>query len=60
MQNRDIVSVFLNMEVCCVFSLESPHQGDSNENTQHGIIAIKMKITEIIPNTITSAAMGFC
>ena len=21
---------FFNMKVCCVFSLESPHQGDSN------------------------------
>ena len=23
--NRDIVSIFFNMKVCCVFSLESPH-----------------------------------
>ena len=22
---RDIVSIFFNMKVCCVFSLESPH-----------------------------------
>ena len=29
----DILSIFLNMEVCCVFSLELPHEGDSNENT---------------------------
>ena len=21
--------------VCCVYSLESPHRGDSNENTQY-------------------------
>ena len=27
-----------------MFSLESPHQGDSNENTQHTIISIKKKI----------------
>ena len=39
----DILSIFLNMEVCCVFSLESPHQGDSNENT-HTIFNIKKKI----------------
>ena len=25
------------MKVCCVFSLESPHQGDSNEYTQNTI-----------------------
>ena len=24
--------------VCCVYSLESPHRGDSNEYTQHTII----------------------
>ena len=28
-----------------MFSLESPHQGDSNEYTQHAIINIKRKIT---------------
>ena len=37
MYNRDIFSVFFNMKVCCVFSLESPHQGDSNEYTQYTI-----------------------
>ena len=31
---------FLNMKVCCVFSLESPHRGDSNGYTQHTIINI--------------------
>ena len=31
----DIFFIFLNMKVhvCCVFSLESSHRGDSNENT---------------------------
>ena len=29
------------MEVCCVFSLESPHRGDSNEYTQYTIFNIK-------------------
>ena len=33
------------MKACCVFSLESPHRGDSNEYTQHAIINIKKKIT---------------
>ena len=43
----DIFSIFFNMKVCCVFSLESPHRGDSNENTQYTIFNIKLKI---IPN----------
>ena len=29
------------MKVCCVFSLESPHRGDSNEYTQYTICNIK-------------------
>ena len=36
----DIFLIFFNMKVCCVFSLDSPHQGDSNEYTQHTIISI--------------------
>ena len=35
-------SIFFNMKACCVFSLESPHRGDSNEYTQHAIINIKI------------------
>ena len=37
----DIFSIFFNMKVCCVFSLESPHRGDSNEYTQYTIFNIK-------------------
>ena len=37
----DIFSIFFNMKVCCVFLLESPHRGDSNENTQYTIFNIK-------------------
>ena len=37
MQNRDIFSIFFNMEECCVFSLESPHRSYSNEYTQYTI-----------------------
>ena len=44
------------MKVCCVFSLESPHRGDSNENTQYTIFIIKKKVTL---NYLRSAAMGF-
>ena len=47
---------FLNMEVYCVFSLESPHHGDSNEYTQYTIFNIKKKITLNYP---ISAAMEF-
>ena len=36
-----ICLIFYNMKVCCVFSLESPHWGDSNENTQYTVFNIK-------------------
>ena len=54
--NRDICSISFDMKVCCVFSLESPHRGDSNEYTQYTIFKIKKEITLIYPK---SAAMGF-
>ena len=28
----DVFLIFFNMKICCVFLLESPHRGDSNEN----------------------------
>ena len=37
----DIVSIFFNMKVYCVFSLESPHRGDSIEYTQYTIFNMK-------------------
>ena len=37
----NIFSILLKIEVCCVFSLESPHQGDSYEYTQYTIFNIK-------------------
>ena len=49
--NWDIFSVFFNMKVCCVFSLELHHRGDSNEQTQYTIFNIKKKITLIYPNS---------
>ena len=53
-------SIFLNMKVCYVFSLESPHQGNSNGYTQHTIINIKKKDDlKNIANTIMPVAMGF-
>ena len=36
-QNTDIFSIFFTMKVYCVFTLESPHRGDSNEYTQYTI-----------------------
>ena len=53
----DIFSVFFYMKVCCVFSLESPHRGDSNEFTQYTIFNIKKKISVNYPKP---AATGFC
>ena len=53
----DIFSILFNMKVCCVFSLESPHRGNSNEYTQYTIFNIKTKITQNYPK---SAAMSFC
>ena len=32
------IFLFYREIVCCVYSLESPHQGNSNEYTQHTII----------------------
>ena len=53
----NIFSILFNMKVCCVFLLESPHRGDSNEYTQYTIFNIKKKFTQNYPK---SAAMGFC
>ena len=39
-----------------MFSLESPHRGDSNQNTKYTIFNTKTKITLNYPK---SAAMGF-
>ena len=55
--NRDIFSIFFNVKVCCVFSLESPHRDDSNEYTQYTIFNIKKKITL---NSSKSTAIGIC
>ena len=53
----DIFSILFNVKVCCVFSLESPHRGDSNVYTKYTIFNIKRKITLNYPK---SAAMAFC
>ena len=43
------------MKVCCEFSLESTHRGDSNEYTKYTFFNIK----KITLNYLTSAALGF-
>ena len=48
--------IFFNMKVCCVFTLESPHRGDSNEYTHYTVFNMNMKNTLNYP---TSAAIGF-
>ena len=45
--HRDTFSIFLNIKVCCMFSLESPHRGDSNKYTQYTILNIKEKLSQL-------------
>ena len=45
----DIFSIFFNMKVCYVFSLEPPHRGDSNE-TNNIPLSIKKKTTTTTKN----------
>ena len=35
--------LFYHEIVCCVYSLELPHQGNSNEYTKHTIIVMEIK-----------------
>ena len=49
--------IFYNMKLCCVFSLESPHSGDSNKYTQYTIFNNKEK--KITLNYSKSAAKGY-
>ena len=52
----DIFLIFFDMKVCCMFSLESPHRGDSNEYTQYTIFSTYKKISL---NCSKSAATRF-
>ena len=54
--NRDIFLIFFNMKICCVFSLELPHRGDSNEYTLYTIFNMNKKNTLNYPKP---AVMGF-
>ena len=51
-----IFFIFFNMKVCCVFALESPHRGDSNEYTQYTIFNMNKKNILNYPQFV---AMGF-
>ena len=42
-----------------MFSLELPHQGNSDKYTKHTVFNIEKKITLNYPKYVTSAAMGF-
>ena len=46
-----IFSIFFNMNVCCAFSLESPHLSDSNKYTQYTFFNTKkenhLKLSQI-------------
>ena len=47
MQDQEVLYgpyFFFNMKVYCLFSLESPHRGDSNEYTQYTIFNIKQNV----------------
>ena len=47
-KNSDIFLTFFNMKVYCVFTLESPHRGDSNEYTEYTIFQYeKEKYTKL-------------
>ena len=48
--------MFYDMKVYCVFSLELPHRGDSNEFTHYTIFNMNKKNTLNYPK---SASMGF-
>ena len=53
----DIFPIFFIMRVCCVFLLESPPRGDSNEYTQYTIFSIKK---ENYPKFYQICSCGIC
>ena len=50
--------IFFNMNVCCVFTLESPQRRDSNEYTQYAIFSIHKEITLNYPKSMGSFTKG--
>ena len=49
--------IFYNKKVCCMFSLESPQRGDSNDYTQYTVFYIKKR--KITLNHAKCATKGF-
>ena len=56
MYSMVIFSIFFNMKVYCVFSLESPQRGDSNEYTQYTNSQYKKQNDPKLSHIVT---MGF-
>ena len=57
---RDIFSIFFEVKVYCVISLESPHRGDSNEYRQSTIFNMKkkhLKLSQICSYEIISKGL---
>ena len=50
--------MLFKMKVCCVFSLESPLQGDSNEYTHHNIINLIKEINQNYPKYYNVCSTG--
>ena len=50
--SRDIFSIFYDMRVYSILSLESYHRGDSNKYTQYTIFNVKKKITLNYPKSV--------
>ena len=57
MHKRDIFPIFFNMKVYCVFLLESPQWGDSNEYIQY---TISQYIKETHPKLSQICNYGIC
>ena len=49
-----IFSIFYKIKVCCVYSLESPRRGDSNEYIQHTFSVYGKKISLNQPEYIST------
>ena len=58
--NKDILSIFFNVKVCCVFSLESPHRGEPGRVAQSvGHLTRKSGFLDSIPGLATYFRFSF-
>ena len=58
--NWDTLPIFLNMKVFCVFSLDTPHRGDSNECIQYIITDGLAKLSNICIIGIINKEQNIC